>query len=387
MRTDELSGEHSAGDGSWTDNVTRRRFLKLGGLTAGGLALSGVAATGSAAARGLASAAKAGPLSKYTMAVSEPIVVEAISSFVVAQQAAAAAPGAGEKVITAQSNEKLPLQHAQVASFIEKKVNAILFFLITAGGWDQDVANANKHGIATFNHSASAVTGMTQNCGLDQYGAGFGLGEVAAAWLNKNHGGTGDWGLLAITNDPQLILRGQGAAAAMKQYAPNATLVNTVFAQLETDGSSAASNMLQANPGLKMILSAGDDPAFGALTVVNGAGISSPTDFFIGGCDGTNEALADIAKGGVFQATSDFLFPFSATQLERDAEKVFRGQGKKLLPTRIMKPITVTAANLAHVSAIQKNPLAPSVQYIYKTNIEWSNYHLKTNEPFANAFK
>ena len=100
--------------------------------------------------------------------------------------------------------------------------------------------------------------------------------------------------------------------------------------------------MLQANPGLKMILSAGDDPAFGALTVVNGAGISSPTDFFIGGCDGTAEALADIAKGGVFQATSDFLFPFSATQLERDAEKFFRGQGKSLLPTRIMKPITVT---------------------------------------------
>ena len=92
MSTDELSGEHSAGDASWTDSVTRRRFLKAGGLAAGGLALSSVAGTGSAAARSLASAAKAGPLSKYTMAVSEPIVVEAISSFVVAQQAAAKHP-------------------------------------------------------------------------------------------------------------------------------------------------------------------------------------------------------------------------------------------------------------------------------------------------------
>jgi ABC-type sugar transport system substrate-binding protein len=388
MSTDDLSGETTAEEGRWNEGVNRRNFLRLGGITAGGLALTGVAGTSSAAAfRGLTAAAKSAPLANKTMAVSEPIVVEAITSFVVAQQAAAKQPGAGEKVITANSSEKDPLQHEQVASFVEKKVNAILFFLITAAGWETDVANANKHGIATFNHSASAVTGMTQNCGLDQYGAGFGLGEAAAAWLNKNKGGNGDWGLLAITNDPQLILRGQGAAAAMKQYAPNANLVSTVFAQLETDGSAAASNMLAANPNLVMILSAGDDPAFGALTVVNGAGKTSAQDFFIGGCDGSDEALADIAKGGVFQATSDFLFPFSATQLERDAEKIFRGQGKGLLPTRIMKPITVTAANLKKIQAIQKNPLAPDVQYIYKTNIEWSHTQLKTNEPFANAFK
>ena len=226
---------------------------------------------------------------------------------------------------------------------------------------------------------------MTQNCGLDQYGAGYSLGTVAAQWMHANQGGTGEWALLAITNDPQLTLRGKGALAAMKQFAPKAKLVGTTFAQQETQGAAAASNFLQANPNLAMILSAGDDPAFGAYTSATGAGKTNSKDFFIGSCDGTPEALTKIGQGGIYQATSDFLFPFSATQLERDAEKFFRKQ--PIQPTRITSPITVTAKNLKSVQALSKDPLAPNVQYVYKKFMKYSNYKLKTNEPFANAFK
>jgi hypothetical protein len=35
---------------------------------------------------------------------------------------------------------------------------------------------------------------------------------------------------------------------------------------------------------------------------------------------------------------------------------------------------------------LQKNPLAPNVQYVYKKYMKYSGYHLKTNEPFARAF-
>ncbi len=182
-----------------------------------------------------------------------------------------------------------------MASFIENKANAILFFLITAAGWDADAKSATSKGIAAFNHSASAVGGMTQNCGLDQYGAGYSLGQVAADWMHKNQGGTGDWALLSITNDPQLLLRGKGAAAAMAKFAPNAKLVSTQFAQLETEGASAASNILQANPNLTMILSAGDDPGFGAYTSATGSGKTSAKDFFIGSCDGISEPGEDRA--------------------------------------------------------------------------------------------
>jgi len=380
--TDELSPA-SASQGRWDQGLTRARLLKAAGVTAGGLTLFGPGTAGAAMRRVMRPSA--GPLAAYTMAVSEPLVVEAITSFVDQMVVTAKQPNAGEKVITAQSNLKVPLQHEQVASFIEKPVNAILFFLITAAGWEADAKNATSKGIAAFNHSASAVTGMTQNCGLDQYGAGYSLGTVAAQWMHANQGGTGEWALLAITNDPQLTLRGKGALAAMKQFAPKAKLVGTTFAQQETQGAAAASNFLQANPNLSMILSAGDDPAFGAYTSATGAGKTSSKDFFIGSCDGTPEALTKIGQGGIYQATSDFLFPFSATQLERDAEKFFRKQ--PIQPTRITSPITVTAKNLKSVQTLSKDPLAPNVQYVYKKFMKYSNYKLKTNEPFANAFK
>jgi ABC-type sugar transport system substrate-binding protein len=380
--TDELN-DVSASQSRWDQGLSRTTLLKAAGAAAGGLALFGPGTASSAMRRVMRSSA--GPLAGYTMAVSEPIVVEAITSFVDQMAVTAKQPNAGEKVITAQSNLKVPLQHAQVATFIENKVNAILFFLITAAGWEADAKNATSKGIAAFNHSASAVSGMTQNCGLDQFGAGYSLGQVAAQWMHKYQGGTGEWALLAITNDPQLLLRGKGASAAMNKFAPNAKLVGTQFAQLETQGASAASNFLQANPNLKMILSAGDDPAFGAYTSATGSGKTSSKDFFIGSCDGTSQALAKIGQGGIYQATSDFLFPFSATQLERDAEKFFRKQ--PIMPTRITTPITVTAKNLKPVVAMSRDPLAPNVQWVYKKYMKYSSYKLKTNEPFAHAFK
>ena len=100
---------------------------------------------------------------------------------------------------------------------------------------------------------------------------------------------------------------------------------------------------------------------------------------------GRDAVLAKIAQKGIYQATADFLFPFSSTQLERDIEKFLRGQ--PIQPTRIMYPFGVSAANLKHIQAISKNPRAANVAYIYKTQMKYSNYHLKTNEPFSHAFK
>ena len=168
------------------------------------------------------------PFTGYTMAVSEPIVVEAISSFVVQMVATAKQPTGGEKVITANSNQKDTLQHEQVASFIENKANAILFFLITAAGWDADAKSATSKGIAAFNHSASAVGGMTQNCGLDQYGAGYSALRSGRCGLDAQEPGwDGRMGSSCDHERPPASPPRKGAAAAMAKFAPNAKLVST----------------------------------------------------------------------------------------------------------------------------------------------------------------
>ena len=198
---------------------------------------------------------------------------------------------------------------------------------------------------------------MTQNCGLDQYGAGYSLGQVAAQWMNKNQGGTGEWALLAITNDPQLLLRGKGAAAAMKKFAPNAKLVEHAVRAARDAGRVGRVELPPGEPEPEDDPVRRRRPGLRCVHLGDRLGQDGATDFFIGSCDGTNEALSKIAQGGIYQATSDFLFPFSATQLERDAEKFWRKQ--PIQPTRITTPITVTAQNLKSVQAMSEEPARP----------------------------
>ena len=363
--------------------ISRAAFLKLtgAGALAGGLALGGTnLASAAAAMRSFQARSALASLAGKRVAISYTIIIEILIEFWQSMENEAAAPGNGEKITKFYTADSVA-EHAAVSAMIEQDYDAIFLEPASVFGWDSAVAQAKKKGIGIFSHSGSPIGGILQNVGLDQQGAGYSLGQVAAAWNHKYQGGTGQWALLDLTNDPQLILRGVGVRAAMKKYAPNAKLVGDVFAQLEATGASAAANLLQAHPNLSMILSAGDDPGLGALTSATGAGKTNPHDFFIGSCDGTDAVLAKIKEGGIYQAVSDFLFPFSSTQCERDIEKFLRGM--PVQPTRVVTPVTVTASNLAHWQKVSANPLAPDVQYIYKDYFHWSNVALKTNEPYV----
>jgi ABC-type sugar transport system substrate-binding protein len=383
MTQSEASGGLRAGEPRWDHELSRASFLKLGGLAAGGVAFGGsVASSRAAVMRRLGPMAASHPLSKYSIGISIPVNVQAVTLFTQFMGEEAARPGQGEKVIAEDANGNSVTQHAQVSTMIERGTSAILLFLLTIGGWDSTVQQADKKGLGTWNHSASAVGGCTQNVGLDQYTAGYDVGQVAAEWVNKTRRGKAQWALLPITNDPQLILRGVGMQAAMKKYAPGATLVGSVFAQLETEGATAAGNLLQAHPDLAMILSAGDDPGLGAYTAATAAGKTSSSDFFIGSCDGNAENISKIQAGGIYQADSNFLFPFSAVAVARDMEKYFRHQ--YVYPTRIIKPLTVVKSNAAKIAAL--NPFDPKNASLYAAQFKYSKVALKTNQPVSAAF-
>jgi ABC-type sugar transport system substrate-binding protein len=256
--------------------------------------------------------------------------------------------------------------------------------VLSAEGWDQAIAAAKKKKIGVFNHSASAISGCTQNVGLDQRAGGRGPGAYAAQWINKNHGGKASVGVLGILNDPQLKLRSEGFKEALAQFAPNTQVVGEVHAQTRDVGASAAANLLQAHPDIKVIYAAGDDPGLGALTAATEAGKTNAKDFFIGSSDGTDAVFEKIAEGGIYQCTWSFLFPFSATQFERDIERFLRG--KPVRPTRIMIGQLATSTNLNAVKQLVSDPRAPGVQWVYKRRMKYSDYRLKTNEPFLNAF-
>ncbi len=361
---------------------SRRGFIKAGGLTVGGVVAAGGAFPSSVFA---AEAAKA-PLSLKgkKVGIASPITVEILKEFYDSMQGQAKLKQNRESITVVDANGDSVKQHTQVDAFIAQRYDAIALLVLSAEGWDAEVAKAKKAGIGTFNHSASAIEGMTQNVGLDQRAGGFGPGAYAARWLNKNQGGKGSVGVLSILNDPQLKLRSEGFKDALSKFAPGAKIAGEVHAQTRDDGASAAANLLQAHPDISVIYAAGDDPGLGAFTAATEAGKTDPSKFLIASSDGTNAVLDQISQGGIYQASWTFLFPFSATQFQRDIEKFLRGKSVK--PTRLMIGQMVTTSNFKTIQKLQSDPHAPNVQWVYRRRMKYSDYHLKTNEPFSNAF-
>lgn len=369
--------------GAHEQALTRRGFIKVGGLTVGGLMAVGSGLTGS----GLAALRATAPtsLKGKRVGIASPITVEILKEFYDDMRSQARLPSNGESISVVDANLDSVKQHTQVDAFIAQNFNAIVLLVLSAEGWDEAVANATKKGIGTFNHSASAIGGTTQNVGLDQRAGGRGPGAYAGQWINQNHGGKASVGVLGILNDPQLKLRSEGFKEALAQFAPGAEVVGEVHAQTRDVGASAAANLLQAHPDIKVIYAGGDDPGLGAFTAATEAGKTDPKKFLIASSDGTDAVIEKISEGGIYQATWTFLFPFSAVQFQRDIEKFLRGQPVR--PTRIMVGQMITPSNLKGIKELTADPHAPGVQWVYRRRMHYSNYRLKTSEPFLNAFQ
>jgi ABC-type sugar transport system substrate-binding protein len=188
--------------------------------------------------------------------------------------------------------------------------------------------------------------------------------------------------LLEILNDPQLMQRGQGQEAAIKKFSPNSQIVAKAAAQTTQQATPAVSAILQAHPDVSVILSAGDDPGIAAYSEVKAAGHTDPKSFYIGSCDGTAVVLQYISQNTIYQSTWNFMFSYSAVQLERDMEKFFRGQS--IPPTRVQSGLLITQANVTALTNISNHPLAAKNRHYYKKFAKYYNQRLTTGQGAQN---
>lgn len=372
--------------------VNRREFTRLGlgglgALFAGSTALTACSSSGSSVSTaGTGNGGSSpGSLAGKTVANSQSQPIEAITAFIADTDLQAKQAGNGEKIISNNAHGDDSLQLSQAQGFLTQGVNAVVFWGTATAGWAAFAKQATAQGVGVFTHNASALSNATQNIVLNQYQAGYGVGTYAAQWIKQNAGGTCDVGILTNTTDPQLVLRGNGFVDALKKLAPGAQIVGQAPAQTTPQGGSAASNLLSAHPGIKVILSASDDPGVGALSAAREAGHTDPRQFLLGSCDGSDRVLGYIKSGGIYQVTWDFLFPFSAVQMERDIESFLRGE--KLKPTRLDPGILITASNLSSISELSNNPTSKGALAIIKKYMTtYSDHALQTDEPPQNAF-
>lgn len=253
-------------------------------------------------------------------------------------------------------------QTTDIELFIAQGFGAVFMFVLPEG-MEEIVTRARAKGVCIFNHSATPITGCTQNIVLDQHIAGYHVGSFAAQWINEKLAGKAEVGLLVNLTDSQLILRCQGVKDGLRENCPGAILVAEAEANTVDTGAAAAANLLQAHPNIAAILAFSDDPGVGAYTAALDAGRNDRNSFLVGSADGTRLGMEKVAEGGIYQCCAFFFFSFSATQAVRDLDRCLRG--KKIPPTRIMGSKLVTRENVAEFDRISNNPRAPEWAHFY----------------------
>ena len=295
--------------------------------------------------------------------VSIPYEAEILNEFYADMKREAQRPGVGIDLVLVDAGDDPVKQFTDIEAFVAQRYGGVFMFVLPVG-MDRLVARAVAQGVCVFNHSASPITGCTQNIVLDQHTAGYEVGQFAARWINEKHGGTAQIGLLTSFIDPELIVRSQGLKDGVRQNCPGAQFVNEVEADTVDKGAAAAANLLQAHPNIKVLLAFGDDPGVGAYTAATEAGKTNPEQFLVGSADGTRLGMDKVALRGIYQCCAFFFFSFSATQAVRDFAKCFAG--RRVPPTRIMGSKLVTKDNVQVYQHISAHPEAPEYQKFYE---------------------
>ena len=311
--------------------------------------------------------------------VSIPYEAEILNEFYQDMVREAEALNSGLRIILVDAGGDSVKQILDIELFIAQGFGGVLMFVLPEG-IESVVQHAHANGVCLFNHSASPITGCTQNIVLDQYAAGYQVGRYAAQWVNEHLVGKAEVGLLINLTDPQLVVRSQGLKDGIRQNCRGAVVVGEVEANTVERGASAAANLLQAHPDITVLLAFGDDPGVGAYSAATEAGRRDRTRFLVGSADGTRLGLEKVEEGGIYQCCAFFFFSFSATQAVRDMDRCLRGH--PVPPTRVMSSQLVTKDNVALFERISRNPLAPEYAHYYTDTkvLRYSNVPLTSPE-------
>jgi ABC-type sugar transport system substrate-binding protein len=282
-----------------------------------------------------------------------------------------------EVVVVDAANDAVK-QLGDIESFIAQQYDGIFFLALPSAALEKLVAQGLAKGIPMFNHSASPITGATQNVVLDQHFTGAQIGRWAGRWIQEHHGGRAEVGILGNASDPWLQIRTQGLKDGLREAAPAARIAGEVHGHSVQLGANGAANLLQAHPGIRVLLAHADDPGFGGYTAAMEAGRRDPNQFLVASCDGTRLVMDKVAEGGIYQATWSYLFPLSATAWMRDMIRALRGE--TVPPTRIQVGRLVTRENVEAVRALTRDPQGVEARKLYQdpTVMRYSDERLTT---------
>jgi signal transduction histidine kinase/ActR/RegA family two-component response regulator/ABC-type xylose transport system substrate-binding protein len=226
----------------------------------------------------------------------------------------------------------------------------------------------------------------TAYVGIEEYQAGYMLGTQAGAWA-KAHVAKTESLQVAMFNYrvlPQLVQRETGIMDGIKAaFGPNVEIVASEMAGDHIGAAPIAQRWLQTYPQLKMIIGINDASALGAYRALIAAGKNDPDQFFIGGIDAIDEAMAAIKEGGAFQATVDHPPKEVGTIALRTLVAAIVGLPYQ--PTTIIQCMPVNRFNLNRVLAQRQTKPIVQQQFLIGANLRGLKIGLSVmnlNNPF-----
>lgn len=303
--------------------------------------------------------------------------LEVIDNFADVLEATAAQSGGSDFVVVSAEGDPLK-QTTDVEGLATQGADAVIITAASDVGWELAIQTAKAQGTIVVNHSGFAISGVDQNVMLDFYASGYEVGAAAAQWLNENHGGEGLVGILAQSGDSGLVERSQGMRDGILENS-SAEVVAEVDAYDRLEGAEGASNILAANPDVRVLLAFNDDVGLGALQAATEAGRTDPSSLFIGGTDGLPDALDAIGTDTPYQVTWGYMFGFSAILTMQDTEALLRGE--EVPPTRVQQGRLVNADTLSEYRDITTDPFSEAAQPILDQVSRYSDAVLSEGDP------
>lgn len=219
----------------------------------------------------------------------------------------------GELGISTQvldSKYDVALQRTYLEDSIERGADGIMISPLDQNALTDLVDYAKSKGIVIA-AEAQPIDNAQIDASLDEYYIGQAIGSAAAEWINTKLGGKGYVLLVAQDDVEAVIKRTDGARDAILEKAPEATIVarqngsNTELAMKVTE------SILLSHPEVNVITTCDDYGAIGAYEAVNSMNMASE-EFYIGGCDATEQGIAKMKEDRSVYRTSVSLFPYEA---------------------------------------------------------------------------
>jgi erythritol transport system substrate-binding protein len=259
-----------------------------------------------------------------------------------ADGAAAKATELGYEVMVLVHDDDANKQNELFDSAIAAGVKAIILDNAGADASVAAVQKAKDAGIPSFlidREITATGVAVSQIVSNNYQGAQLGAEEFV-----KLMGEAGDYAeLIGKESDTNAGIRSKGYHDVIDQY-PDLKMVASQTANWsQTEAYSVMESMLQANPGIKGVISGNDTMAMGAWAALEAAG---RTDVIVVGFDGSNDVRDSILKGGIKATVLQPAYAQAQMAVEQ-ADKFIAGGSTGMEEKQLMDCVLVNADNAA----------------------------------------